>query len=179
MNPHALRRPPPRLARPILIESTQTMTLSPTLSGPDVARLLSLTPHPEGGWYRETFRDSAGPDGRGFSTAIYYLLDRGERSHWHKVDAVEVWHYYAGAPLILSLSPDGVSHETVCLGPDLAAGQRPQAVAPRGWWQAAAATDGWTLVGCTVSPGFSFAGFEMAPPDWAPLNAAQTRRPEA
>lgn len=139
----------------------------------DVVRLLNLSPHPEGGWFRETFRDSCAPGGRAASTAIYYLLARGERSHWHRVDAVETWHFHAGAPLKLLISPDGASVTEYLLGADLAAGQRPQCIVPRGAWQAAephlaGATCDWTLVGCTVAPGFEFAGFEMAPPGWAP-----------
>ena len=145
--------------------------MSPRLDGLDAAgiiALLKLQPHPEGGHYRETFRDPQGPEGRGFSTAIYYLLDAGESSHWHRVDAAEIWHHYAGAPLALSLSQDGASAAIQHLGKDLAAGQRPQIVVPAGCWQSAVALGGWTLVGCTVAPGFDFAGFEMAPPGWQP-----------
>jgi len=134
-----------------------------------IARL-ELVPHPEGGFYRQTFEDAAGPDGRARSTAIYYLLPAGARSHWHRVDAVEVWHYYAGAPLALRLSLDGAAPAFV-LGPDLAAGQLPQAVVPEGWWQTAESLGDWTLVGCTVAPGFRFSGFELAPPDWSPQGA--------
>ena len=134
-----------------------------------IARL-ELSPHPEGGFYRQTFEDSAGPDGRARSTAIYYLLPAGARSHWHRVDAVEVWHYYAGAPLALHLARDGAA-QTLVLGSDLAAGERPQAVVPEGWWQAAESRGDWTLVGCTVAPGFRFSGFELAPPDWSPTGA--------
>jgi predicted cupin superfamily sugar epimerase len=133
-----------------------------------IIRLLGLEPHPEGGFYRRTFEDAEGPDGRAASTAIYYLLGRGMSSHWHRIDAVEVWHYYAGAPMALSLSQDGVSSETHRLGPDLAAGERPQAVVPTGWWQAAVSLGDWTLVGCTVAPGFRFEGFELAPQGWTP-----------
>jgi len=142
-----------------------------TLEGLDaahIARLLELAPHPEGGWYRETFRDDAPGDGRGYSTAIYYLLAAGDRSHWHRVDAVEVWHHYAGAPLQLSLSADGRSVEHHRLGDDILAGAAPQVVVPRGHWQSAVSLGAWTLVGCTVAPGFVFSGFEMAPPDFAP-----------
>jgi uncharacterized protein len=138
------------------------------LAAAEVIALLGLEPHPEGGAFRETFRDPAGNDGRAHSTAIYYLLAAGERSHWHRVDAAEVWHWYAGAPLRLALSPDGVTRETRCLGPDLRAGERPQQVVPAGWWQAAESLGAWTLVGCTVAPGFSFTGFEMAPAGWQP-----------
>lgn len=129
-----------------------------------IIRLLGLKPHPEGGHYRETFRDPRLIDGRAASTAIYFLLGAGERSHWHRVDAVEVWHFHAGAPLALSIEGQGV----VTLGPDLAKGERPQGVVPAGRWQAAESLGNWTLVGCTVAPGFDFAGFELAPEGWAP-----------
>ncbi|WP_243634560.1 cupin domain-containing protein [Roseicella frigidaeris] len=129
---------------------------------------LGLAPHPEGGHYREAWRDRPADGGRGAGTAIYYLLAAGERSHWHRVDAAEAWHWYAGAPLTLSLSPDGRRVETLSLGPDLGAGERPFALVPAGCWQAAAPRGGWSLLGCTVSPAFAFAGFEMAPPGWQP-----------
>ena len=137
------------------------------LTAKDVKFTLGLQPHPEGGWYAETFADVAEDGGRSPSTAIYYLLEAGERSHWHKVDAVEVWHYYAGAPLRLSVS-DGRSVDEHILGADLDAGQRPQVVVPRHAWQAAVSTGDFTLVGCTVAPGFQFSGFELADPDWTP-----------
>ncbi|RFB87746.1 cupin [Rhizobium leguminosarum bv. trifolii] len=138
------------------------------MSPEDIIRALAMQPHPEGGWYAETFRDTAG-GARGHSTAIYYLLTRGQRSHWHRVhDAVEVWHYYAGAPLSLHRSEDGTASETLTLGTDLAAGERPQAIVPANWWQAAESRGDFTLVGCTVSPGFEFSSFEMAPPGWSP-----------
>jgi len=132
-----------------------------------IARL-GLAPHPEGGHYAETWRDPDPPGGRGSGTAILYLLQAGERSHWHRVDAVEIWHFHAGAPLELSLSPDGRTVETHRLGPDILAGDLPQVIVPAGWWQAARPLGAWGLVGCTVSPAFSFAGFEMAPPGWSP-----------
>ncbi|WP_049732439.1 cupin domain-containing protein [Rhizobium ecuadorense] len=138
------------------------------MSPEDIIRALAMQPHPEGGWYAETFRDMAGGE-RGHSTAIYYLLTRGQRSHWHRVhDAVEVWHYYAGAPLSLHRSEDGTASETLTLGTDLAAGERPQAIVPANWWQAAESLGDFTLVGCTVSPGFEFSSFEMASPGWTP-----------
>jgi len=137
------------------------------LTAKDVKFTLGLQPHPEGGWYAETFADMAEDGGRSPSTAIYYLLEAGERSHWHKVDAVEVWHYYAGAPLRLSVS-DGRSVDEHILGADLDAGQRPQVVVPRHAWQAVVSTGDFTLVGCTVAPGFQFSGFELADPDWTP-----------
>jgi predicted cupin superfamily sugar epimerase len=138
------------------------------LSVADVARRLGLQPHPEGGWYRETFRDGEPGDGRGYSTAIYYLLGEGDRSHWHRVDAVEVWHHYAGAPLELSLSADGLAVAHHRLSGDIADGGEPQIVVPRRHWQSAVSLGAWTLVGCTVAPGFVFSGFEMAPPDFTP-----------
>lgn len=141
------------------------------LSAAEIIRILELGPHPEGGHYRETFRDPhAHESGRAHSTAIYFLLARGERSHWHKVDAAETWHWYAGAPLALHLSK-GKGHTTITLGPDLLAGQRPQAIVPKGDWQAAETLGDWTLCGCTVAPGFDFAGFELAPRDWSPDTA--------
>lgn len=133
----------------------------------EIIALLELRPHPEGGHYRETFRDPRTVDGRSVGTAIYFLLSAGERSHWHAVDAAELWHFYDGAPLELQIA-DAAGLRTVILGPDLAAGQRPQAVVPTGAWQAAASTGGWTLVGCTVAPGFEFEGFDLAAPDWSP-----------
>ena len=143
-------------------------------SAADIIRLLDLKPHPEGGHFRETFRDTRTVDGaRAASTAIYYLLARGERSHWHRVDAVEAWHYHAGAPLRLEIAADmNGAVERVTLGPDLAAGERPQAIVPAHAWQAAQSLGEWTLIGCTVAPGFDFKGFELAPKGWAPLGAA-------
>ena len=139
-----------------------------------IIRELGLQPHPEGGHYRETFRDTvtlgAGAAARGASTAIYYLLQAGELSHWHRVDAAEVWHWYAGAPLALTISADGQEATSQVLGPDLAAGQRPQVVVPAAAWQTAESLGAWTLAGCTVAPAFRFEGFEMAPPGWQPLS---------
>lgn len=128
-----------------------------------IARL-DLQPHPEGGWYRETWVADGTDGARPAGTAIYYLLARGQRSHWHRVDAAEIWHFYAGAPLILSVagSQTGPARD-LTLGPDLAAGALPQRVVPAHHWQAAESTGDWTLAGCTVSPGFRFEGFEMAP----------------
>jgi len=137
-------------------------------SAEEIIRLLGLQPHPEGGHFCETFRDAAGPDGRERSTAIYFLLKASERSHWHRIDAIEVWHFYAGAPLLLSTWPEGGPIETIRLGIDLAAGDRPQVVVPAGAWQSAESVGEWTLVGCTVAPGFRFAGFELAPEGWEP-----------
>ena len=133
-----------------------------------VIETLGLQPHPEGGWYVETWRAEALDGERPSGTAIYYLLEAGDVSHWHRVDAAEIWHWYAGGPLSLTLSPNGHDAEATVLGPELSAGQRPQRIVPAGWWQAATSLGAWTLVGCTVSPGFDFSGFEMAPPDWRP-----------
>jgi predicted cupin superfamily sugar epimerase len=138
------------------------------LTAAEVIARLGLTPHPEGGHFRETFRDTrTTPDGRAFSTAIYFLLAAGERSHWHRVDAVETWHYYAGDPLILSIAGEDGRHD-ITLGSDLVAGQCPQAIVPTNAWQAARSLGAWTLVGCTVAPGFEYSGFELAPPDFDP-----------
>jgi uncharacterized protein len=134
----------------------------------DIIDILKLERHPEGGWYAQTFRDSDEHDGRAHSTAIYYLLEGGDRSHWHTVDAVEIWHYHTGAPLELSLSDDGGSARTIILGADLKAGQRPQGLVRKGAWQSARSLGDWTLVSCTVAPGFEFSGFRMAPPEWQP-----------
>jgi predicted cupin superfamily sugar epimerase len=137
------------------------------LTTAEVARRLDLSPHPEGGWYRETFRDDEPGDGRGHSTAIYYLLGQGDRSHWHRVDAVEIWHHYAGAPLELSVSADGGTVTRHRLSGDITDGT-PQVVVPRRHWQSAVSLGAWTLTGCTVAPGFVFSAFEMAPPSFAP-----------
>ncbi len=139
------------------------------LTAADVVALLDLQPHPEGGHYRETFRDTrTDAAGRSLSTAIYYLLGVGEVSDWHKVDASEMFHWHAGAPMVLTLSSNGHDAEAHILGPELKAGQRPQLLVPQGWWQTATSLGAWTLVGCTVAPGFEFSGFEMAPPGWRP-----------
>ncbi|MDI3469279.1 MAG: cupin domain-containing protein [Pseudolabrys sp.] len=136
-------------------------------SAAEIIAKLGLRPHPEGGHFRETHRDTRTLDGRAASTAIYFLLARGERSHWHRIDAVEVWHYYAGAPLKLEIV-DGAKEMIVHLGPDVSADEIPQAVVPARAWQAAESLGDWTLVGCTVSPGFQFENFELAAPDWSP-----------
>jgi predicted cupin superfamily sugar epimerase len=137
------------------------------MTAAEIIRTLGLAPHPEGGHFRETWRDGDG-GARGHGTAIYFLLQEGERSHWHRVDAVEIWHFHAGAPLVLRQSPDGKAQTEALLGPDLAAGQRPQLIVPPGHWQAAESAGAWTLVGCTVSPAFQFEQFELAPPGWEP-----------
>jgi predicted cupin superfamily sugar epimerase len=133
-----------------------------------VIRRLGLVRHPEGGWYRETFRDRREIGGRAASTAIYYLLQAGEVSRWHRVDAVEIWHWYGGAPLSLLLSADGRASERLVLGPDDGAGAEPQRIVPAGVWQTARSLGAWTLTGCTVAPGFEFSGFELAPEGWEP-----------
>jgi predicted cupin superfamily sugar epimerase len=143
------------------------MTATSSLTAAQVIARLDLKPHPEGGHFRETFRDARTADGRAASTAIYFLLARGERSHWHRIDAVEMWHHYAGAPLILRIADDAGQRD-VHLGPDLAAGEQPQAIVPARAWQAAESAGEWTLVGCTVAPGFEFSQFELAAPDWSP-----------
>jgi uncharacterized protein len=140
-----------------------------SLTAAEIIRLLDLKPHPEGGHYRQTFRDARPVDGtRAASTAIYFLLARGERSHWHRIDCVEVWHFYAGAPLELHIAAGAGGRQRHTLGADLAAGERPQAVVPAQVWQAAQTVGDWTLVGCTVAPGFEFAAFELAPAGWEP-----------
>lgn len=138
------------------------------LDADTIIRLLDLEPHPEGGHFRETFRDRAAAGGRAASTAIYFLLRAGERSHWHRVDAAEVWHWHGGAPLALSISDEGGEPVRQVLGNDLLNGQRPQAIVPADAWQSAESLGEWTLVGCTVAPGFEFEGFEMAAEDWKP-----------
>ena len=139
------------------------------MSGADaIIAALGLQPHPEGGHYRETFRDVPQGGGRGAMTAIYYLLKAGEESAWHRVDAAEIWHWYAGAPLRLKMAAENESPSDHILGPDLAAGARPQIIVPKQVWQSACSLGAWTLMGCTVGPAFEFAGFEMAPKGWFP-----------
>ena len=140
-------------------------------SAEEIIRQLGLEPHPEGGHFRETWRASGPDGGRAAGTAIYYLLREGEVSHWHRVDAAEIWHWYAGSPLQLDLSPDGKSVEHHVLGNGLGRGETPQLIVPENCWQSARSLGAWTLVGCTVSPAFEFAGFEMAPEGWQPRSA--------
>ncbi|WP_136442264.1 cupin domain-containing protein [Pacificoceanicola onchidii] len=129
----------------------------------EIISLLELSPHPEGGHYKQTWIAENGEE-RSAGTCIYFLLKGGEHSHWHRVDAAEIWHFYAGAPLVLSLSEtDAGPRQDIALGPDLLAGERPQVIVPANHWQAARSTGDWTLVGCTVSPAFQFEGFELAP----------------
>lgn len=133
----------------------------------DIVERLGLIAHPEGGMYAETWRDATAAGGRGHGTAIYFLLRAGEVSRWHRVDAVEIYHHYAGDPLELRIS-DGDTVRTRRLGPAVTAGEAPQIVVPAGAWQSARSLGSWTLVGCTVSPAFVFEGFEMAPEGWEP-----------
>lgn len=129
---------------------------------------LGMRPHPEGGHYVETFRDQPAEGGRGALTCIHFLLQAGEVSAWHRIDAIEVWHHAAGDPLVLTLSPDGRDASAHRLGPDVLGGQRPHIVIPPGCWQTAESLGAWTLVSCMVAPAFQFAGFEMAPEGWRP-----------
>lgn len=130
---------------------------------------LDLKPHPEGGWYRETWRASSQEGERGTATAIYFLLEQGQRSEWHSVDATEIWLWHAGHAVDLCFAAnDEGPIEEVCLGPNILAGQSPQHIIPPGEWQAAEAAHGWALVSCIVSPAFLFEGFTMAPAGWKP-----------
>jgi predicted cupin superfamily sugar epimerase len=138
------------------------------MTAAEIIAALGMKRHPEGGWYAETFRDGAGGP-RGHSTAIYFLLEKGDVSAWHRVkDAAEVWHFYAGAPIELTVHREGGGVSNHRLGPDILTGERPQHVVPAGWWQTAKSLGKWTLVGCTVAPGFDFAQFELAEPGWEP-----------
>ena len=142
------------------------------MTAAEIIATLGMQRHPEGGWYAETFRDSEGAGGRGHSTAIYFLLEAGDASAWHRVkDAAEVWHHYAGAPLELRVHDETKGTASFVLGIDLGAGERPQAVVPANWWQTARSLGDWTLVGCTVAPGFDFSQFELAEPGWEPGRA--------
>jgi predicted cupin superfamily sugar epimerase len=154
------------------------------VTGPDpgtdeparIIERLGLRRHPEGGWYAETWRARAAPGERPAGSAILFLLRAGEMSRWHRVDADEMWHHYAGAPIELRIAgpvtaPDAepaAAPSTVVLGSDVLAGERPQAVVPAGAWQTARSLGAWTLVGCTVSPAFTFDGFELALDGWEP-----------
>jgi predicted cupin superfamily sugar epimerase len=138
------------------------------MTAAEIIRLLELKPHPEGGHYRETLRDPMNCGERSFSTAIYFLLAAGEISHWHRIDSIEVWHWYAGAPLALDVADQSGEIINVRLGVDLTSGERPQAFVPAGAWQSARSLGTWTLLGCTVAPGFLFDRFELAPTGWMP-----------
>ena len=132
------------------------------LTADEIIAHLALKPHPEGGYFKETFRDVPGHKGRAHSTAILYLLRTGEVSRWHRVDAAEMWHWYGGAPLQLVIKQDEVRQEHR-LGPNLLQGEHPHVLVPAHAWQTAESLGAWTLLGCTVAPGFDFAGFELAP----------------
>lgn len=138
------------------------------ITATEIISLLGLEPHIEGGFYRQSFADEPGPTGRPHSTLIYYLLTNRQAGAWHKVDSAEVWHWYAGAPMTLAISRDGKAVAEHQLGNDLAAGERPQVVVPRGAWQQATCLGDWSLAGCTVAPGFQFSKFEQAEPGWTP-----------
>jgi predicted cupin superfamily sugar epimerase len=138
------------------------------LNAADIISALDLAPHPEGGWFREIFRDKTAAPGRAPSTAIYFLLESDQVSHWHRIDSVEVWHWYAGAPLRLDISSSGEAIQSSTLSPNLADGHRPVGIVPAHAWQSAQSLGDWTLVGCTVAPGFEFSEFELAPPGWTP-----------
>jgi len=130
---------------------------------------LGLQPHPEGGWFAEVYRSPAAAGERGALTTIYFLLKAGERSHWHRVDADELWLWHAGSPLDLMIGDAADANPvTIVLGGDVLAGYTPQARVPATRWQAADAHRGWALVSCIVVPGFDFAGFELAAPGWSP-----------
>jgi predicted cupin superfamily sugar epimerase len=141
-------------------------TAAPTAAA-DLIRSLGLKPHPEGGWYRETWRDGDGRT-RGSGTAIYFLLEAGQRSEWHRVDAAEIWHHYAGGPLRLSIAEEGQAARVELLGKDFGRGEEPQRIVPAHAWQKAEPDGDWVLVGCTVSPAFEFRSFELAKPGWEP-----------
>lgn len=138
------------------------------LTAREVIDLLDLKPHPEGGHYRETWRGAAGADGRPVGTAIYFLLEKGRPSAWHRIDAEEVWHWYAGDPLTLTVCQNGADTHSTRLGWRLGEGEQPQAIVPADAWQTAQSLGAWSLVGCTVAPGFTFDGFELAPVGWQP-----------
>lgn len=145
------------------------MNRDESLTAADIIRLLDLAPHPEGGHFREVFRDAADGGGRGAVTSIHFLLADGEQSHWHRVDAAEIWYHQAGGPLELAIaSSESGRVQRLRLGGDLVAGEQLQAVVPKGQWQSARPLAAWTLVACAVAPAFVFEGFELAPPGWQP-----------
>ncbi len=143
------------------------------MTAEDIIARFRLRPHPEGGWYRETWRSPVAAGARPTGTAILFLLKHGERSHWHRIDATEIWHFHAGAMLRLRISEDATGPaQTSLLGADFGAGQIPQALVPPGFWQSAETAGDWTLVSCTVSPGFQFEGFELAAPGFDIVHSA-------
>ncbi len=133
-----------------------------------VRRKLDLSRHPEGGYFREIWRDLPAGGGRGAATTILFLLAEGEFSRWHRVDAAEIWLWQAGAPLLLGIREAGLGHKSLRLGPNPDAGEILQAAVPSGAWQEARSLGAWSLVGCVVAPAFEVSGFELAPPGWAP-----------
>jgi len=142
------------------------------MTAASIIQTLGMQRHPEGGWYVQTFRDATAFNPRGHSTAIYFLLEAGDVSAWHRVkDAAEVWHFYAGAPLEITMHEEGGEVTRHRLGPDLAACERPQQIVPAAVWQTAKSLGPWTLVGCTVAPGFEFSQFELAKEGWEPGKA--------
>lgn len=150
-------------------EGANPMVVKHDMTVDRIVTTLSMRPHPEGGWYAETLRDHDLATSNVYSTAIYYLLAKGQRSNWHRLkNAAEVWHYYMGSPLEMTTWHDGSGITRLTLGIELENMQRPQLIVPKGYWQSAATTGNFTLVGCTVSPGFNFADFELAPPGWEP-----------
>ncbi|MFN3230755.1 MAG: cupin domain-containing protein [Alphaproteobacteria bacterium] len=138
------------------------------MTADDVIAALGLQPHPEGGYFAEIHRADAPGGGRSPVTSIYYLLKEDERSHWHRIDTTEIWHFHAGAPMLLQIAEEGKAAQRHLLGAALDLGQRPQAIVPPQAWQSAEPQGHWSLVGCTVAPGFEFASFEMAPKGWVP-----------
>ena len=134
----------------------------PSTAVQNIIDALDLQPHPEGGWYRETWRDAPSDGSRGHGTAIYFLLEKGPGSRRHRVDAVEIWHFYAGDPVELAIETEDGTIRGELLGNDLASGERPQGTVPKDAWQSAKSTGAWSLVGCTVSPAFEFSGFELS-----------------
>lgn len=158
-----------------LIEPEQQNIMFASLeSAADIIKQLNMQPHPEGGHYVETYRAPCASGERAAMTAIYYLLEVGDLSHWHRIDATETWLWHSGAPLAITVSPDGNSAASTHLGPDIGLGQAPQLVIPPMHWQTAESLGAWTLVSCVVAPGFSFDGFELAPTDWRPKLRAAT-----
>ena len=159
-----------------LVKENTVASLS-TATAEEVIAELGLQPHPEGGHFVETFRDRSSTGERGAVTAIYFLLKSGEVSHWHRVDAVEIWNWYAGAPLKIAIAElEGAPPKEHLLGPNVVAGARPQAVVPAHAWQSARSLGDWTLVGCTVSPAFQFEGFDLAPVGWEPESGAGVQK---
>jgi uncharacterized protein len=139
-----------------------------SLSAVAVRDALALKPHPEGGHYREVWRDEPKIGGRGAASSILFLLGAGERSRWHRVDAAEIWLWQAGSPLHLGIAPPGLPHQSHRLGPNIGEGETLQLAVPAGAWQEAETLGPWTLVACVVAPAFEFKGFELAPAHWYP-----------